>query len=212
MAENKYLNVYSGVTVAKGVGKEATNVGRFAVTFLPAVMGGLFAKQVYTWGIRVFKKEKGTWVITKTDEGAGSIMVLIFAFLVWRLVDWEMTEMFIAGLLGRSSYVLRNTLYRLFGKEPPANLPPIEIRAANQAATGRKLLEEGGGAVDDETIKEIGLYGLQNDDFRDRVSSGLARRVNDWLDSQGRPPVDDAAVQGAIKEVFQGMAGRTRAS
>ena len=130
--------------------------------------------------------------------------VLLFAFLVWRVVgESDMVSMFVAGLVGRGSIVVRNTFYRIMGWQVPANMPEPDVIdvtpvSANESSSG----------LDEDMLREIGRYGLKNNDFRDALADGLGRRMNDWLTSQGRPPIEPDAINSGVKDIFESMANR----
>lgn len=206
MAErsNVYLDVPSGNQLLRTGGKEVGRLVDFVWTFGPAMLGGLFTKRVYNWGVQYIKSNKGSWIITKTDEGAGSVSVLLFAFLVWRLAgESEMVSMFVAGFVGRGSIVVRNTFYRIMGWTVPANAPDPDYVDVTPVSP-----RESEGGLDDEMLKEIGKYGLNNSEFRTAMADGLGRRMNDWLSSQGRPPIEPDAINSGIKDIFESMSNR----
>lgn len=206
MAErnNPYIDIPNGSTLIRSGGREAVKLVDFVWTFGPSLVGGLMTKRIYGWGVKYFKSDKGSWTITKTEEGAGALMVLIFAFLIWRLMgDSQMMSMFVAGLIGRGSIVMRNTFYRIMSWQVPANMPDPDVIdvtpvAANEPSEG----------LDAEMLREIGRYGLKNNEFRDALADGLGRRMNDWLTSQGRPPIESDAINNGVKDIFESMANR----
>ena len=208
MAErsNFYLDIPSGSSLVTAGSREATKLVDFVSTFSPALLGGLVVKSVYNWGVRYIKSDKGSWTITKTDEGAGATAVLVFAFLVWRVAgETDMMSMFVAGVVGRGSIVVRNTFYRIMGWTVPANAPDpdpdyIDVTPVTPG--------ESRAGLDDEMLREIGRYGLNNAEFRTAMADGLGRRVNDWLSSQGRPPVDGEAIETGVRDIFSSMANR----
>ena len=204
LRSNGYMVLPSGSSIIRTGGREVSKLGDFVLTFSPALAGGLMTKRVYNWGVKYFKSDKGSWTITKTDEGAGAAAVLMFAFLVWRLVgDTDLVSMFVAGLVGRGSIVVRNTFYRMMGWQVPANQPEPDVIdvtpiSANETTDG----------LDAEMLREIGRYGLKNTEFRDAMADGLGRRMNDWLTSQGRPPIEPDAINSGVKDIFESMADR----
>ena len=108
-----------------------------------------------------------------------------------------------AGLVGRGSIVARNTFYRIMGWQVPANMPEpdyVDVTpvAPNEAQSG----------LDEEMLREIGRYGLKNTEFRNAIADGLGRRMNDWLNQQGRPPIDAEAVQSGLADIFTSMSNR----
>lgn len=203
LRSNGYLLPPSRAEIISTGGREVGKLGDFILTFAPAMAGGLIARRVYNWGVAYFKNEKGSWTVTKTDEGAGAAAVLLFAFLVWRLAgDTQLVSMFVAGLVGRGSIVVRNTFYRLLGWQAPANQHEPDVVdvtpvSANESSVG----------LDEEMVREIGRYGLKNNDFRDALADGLGRRMNDWLSSQGRPPIESDAINKGVMDAFMSMAG-----
>ena len=206
MAErsNFYLDIPSGSSLVTAGSREAMKLVDFVSTFSPALLGGLVVKSVYNWGVRYIKSDKGSWTITKTDEGAGATAVLVFAFLVWRVAgDTDMMSMFVAGVVGRGSIVVRNTLYRIMGWQVPANMPDPDVIDVTPISAN-----ESNAGLDEEMLREIGRYGLKNSEFRDAVADGLGRRMNDWLTSQGRPPIDADAIHTGVKDIFESMSNR----
>jgi len=201
---NGYMVIPSGSSLIRTGGREVGKLGDFVLSFSPAMAGGLMTKRIYNWGVKYFKSDKGSWTITKTEEGAGAAAVLLFAFLVWRLAgDTQLVTMFVAGLVGRGSIVTRNTFYRIMGWQPPANMPDPDVIdvtpiSANESTEG----------LDAEMLREIGRYGLKNNEFRDAMADGLGRRMNDWLTSQGRPPIEADAINNGVKDIFESMANR----
>ena len=188
MAEAKsniYVDIPSGSQIIRSGGREVGKLADFVWTFSPALLGGLATKSVYNWGVKYFKSDKGSWTITKTDEGAGATAVLLFSFLMWRVVgEGQMVSMFVAGLVGRGSIVARNTFYRIMGWQVPANMPEpdyVDVTpvAPNEAQSG----------LDEEMLREIGRYGLKNTEFRNAIADGLGRRMNDWLRAPNRTPL-----------------------
>jgi hypothetical protein len=168
------------------------------------MLGGLMTKTIYNWGVKYFKSDKGSWTITKTDEGAGATAVLVFSFLLWRLAgESEMVSTFVAGLIGRGSIVTRNTFYRIMGWQVPANMPDPDVVDVTPVSANENT--EG---LDAEMLREIGRYGLKNNEFRDALADGLGRRMNDWLTSQGRPPIEPDAINSGVKDIFESMANR----
>jgi hypothetical protein len=201
---NIYTDIPSGAQIIRTGGREVGKLADFVWTFSPSMLGGLMTKRIYGWGVKYFKSDKGSWTITKTDEGAGAAAVLLFAFLVWRVVgESDMVSMFVAGLIGRGSIVVRNTFYRIMGWQVPANMPEPDVIdvtpvSANESSAG----------LDEDMLREIGRYGLKNNDFRDALADGLGRRMNDWLTSQGRPPIEPDAINNGVKDIFESMANR----
>ena len=201
---NIYADIPSGAQIIRTGGREVGKLADFVWTFSPSMLGGLMTKTIYNWGVKYFKSDKGSWTITKTDEGAGAAAVLLFAFLVWRVVgESDMVSMFVAGLVGRGSIVVRNTFYRIMGWQVPANMPEPDVIdvtpvSANESSSG----------LDEDMLREIGRYGLKNNDFRDALADGLGRRMNDWPTSQGRSPIEPDAINSGVKDVFESMANR----
>ena len=201
---NMYLDIPSGSQIIRTGGREAAKVADFCWSLAPALFGGLTTKSIYNWGVKYFKNDKGSWTITKTEEGAGAMAVMLFSFVLWRLVgESEMVTMFVAGMIGRGSIVTRNTFYRIMGWQPPANMPDPDVIdvtpiSANESTEG----------LDAEMLREIGRYGLKNNEFRDAMADGLGRRMNDWLTSQGRPPIESDAINNGVKDIFESMANR----
>jgi hypothetical protein len=199
-----YLDIPSGSQLIRTGGREAAKVADFCWSLAPALFGGLTTKSIYNWGVKYFKNDKGSWTITKTEEGAGAMAVMLFSFVLWRLVgESEMVTMFVAGMIGRGSIVTRNTFYRILGWQPPANLPDpdyIDVTpiSANEPQAG----------LDDEMMREIGRYGLKNTEFSSSLADGIGRRMNEWLGSQGRPPIEQSAVEDSVREIFQAMSNR----
>ena len=212
MAErsNFYLDIPSGSSLVRAGSREATKLVDFVWTFSPALLGGLVVKRVYSWGVQYIESDKGSWTITKTDEGAGATAVLIFAFLVWRVAgESDMVSMFVAGVVGRGSIVVRNTFYRILGWNPPANAPEADYIDVTPVEPGSHAApNEPQAGLDDEMLREIGRYGLNNAEFRTAMADGLGRRVNEWLGTQGRPPVDGEAIQNGVRDIFASMASR----
>ena len=201
---NMYLDIPSSSQIIRSGGREAAKLADFCWSFAPALLGGLTTKSVYNWGVRYFKSDKGSWTITKTDEGAGATAVMVFAFLLWRLVgESDMVTMFVAGLVGRGSIVTRNTFYRIMGWQVPANMPEPDVVDVTPVSANENT--EG---LDAEMLREIGRYGLKNTEFRDAMADGLGRRMNDWLTSQGRPPIEPDAINSGVKDIFESMANR----
>lgn len=201
---NIYMDIPSSSQIIRSGGREAAKLADFCWSFAPALLGGLMTKSVYNWGVRYFKSDKGSWTITKTDEGAGATAVMVFAFLLWRLVgESDMVTMFVAGLVGRGSIVTRNTFYRILGWQVPANLPDPDVIDVTPVSSTEP--QEG---LDDEMLREIGRYGLKNKDFSSSLADGLGRRMNEWLGTQGRPPIEQSAVEDSVREIFQAMSNR----
>ena len=201
---NMYLDIPSSSQLIRSGGREAARLADFAWSFSPALLGGLMTRSVYNWGVKYFKSDKGSWTITKTDEGAGATAVMLFAFLLWRLVgESEMVSMFVAGLIGRGSIVTRNTFYRILGWQVPANMPDPDVIDVTPVSNAES--QEG---MDEDMLREIGRYGLKNSDFRSALADGFGRRINDWLNTQGRPPIEEDALQSSVKDIFESMANR----
>ncbi len=201
---NGYIDIPSGASLIRSGGREAGKLVDFIWTFSPAMLGGLMTKTIYNWGVKYFKSDKGSWTITKTDEGAGATAVLVFSFLLWRLAgESEMVSTFVAGLIGRGSIVTRNTFYRIMGWQVPANMPDPDVVDVTPVSANENT--EG---LDAEMLREIGRYGLKNNEFRDALADGLGRRMNDWLTSQGRPPIEPDAINSGVKDIFESMANR----
>lgn len=190
---------------------------------LPAITGGLLAKRIYTWGVAVFRKkddeEKKFWHLAKTDEGAGSLALWIFTFLLMRFLPGSTTERFCCGLIGRGSIVVYNTIMRWIGQEKRVRanettdagmieaiditsraMSQIDIQPANEAPAPEQL--------DEELIREVGGLALKSPEFRTKVSDGLARRLNDFLNSQGRAQIEDEQIHRQVADLFQSMASR----
>lgn len=201
---NIYVDIPSGSQIIRSGGREVGKLADFVWTFSPAMLGGLMTKSVYNWGVKYFKSDKGSWTITKTDEGAGAAAVILFSFLVWRVVgDGQMVSMFVAGLVGRGSIVVRNTFYRIMGWQVPANMPDPDYVDVTPVASN-----ETQAGLDEEMLREIGRYGLKNTEFRNALADGLGRRMNDWLNQQGRPPIEAEAVQSGLTDIFTSMSNR----
>ena len=82
--DNGYLTIPNSASIVRAGGREVGKLADFVWAFSPCILGGLMTKSIYNWGIRYFKSDKGSWTITKTDEGAGATAVLLFSFLLWR--------------------------------------------------------------------------------------------------------------------------------
>jgi len=202
--DNGYLTIPNSASIVRAGGREVGKLADFVWAFSPCILGGLMTKSIYNWGIRYFKSDKGSWTITKTDEGAGATAVLLFSFLLWRVAgESEMVSMFVAGVIGRGSIVTRNTFYRIMGWQVPANMPDPDVIDVTPISAN-----EDKAGLDDEMLREIGRYGLKNTEFRSAVADGLGRRMNDWLSSQGRPPIEEDAINSGIKDIFESMANR----
>ena len=209
MAEAKsniYVDIPSGSQIIRSGGREVGKLGDFVWTFSPALLGGLATKSVYNWGVRYFKSDKGSWTITKTDEGAGATAVILFSFLMWRVIgEGQMVSMFVAGLVGRGSIVARNTFYRIMGWQVPANMPEPDVDVIDVTPIAANEEQSG---LDEDMLREIGRYGIKNAEFRNAVADGLGRRMNEWLNQQGRPPIDTEAVQSGVADIFTSMSNR----
>ncbi|MBL9009036.1 MAG: hypothetical protein JNJ46_32545 [Myxococcales bacterium] len=204
LKSNGYINIASSAGLIRTGGLEAGKLVDFAWSYSPCLLGGLMTKAIYNWGVKYFKSDKGSWTITKTDEGAGAAAVLLFSFMVWRLAgESTMASMFVAGMVGRGSIVVRNTLYRIMGWQVPANMPDPDVIDVTPISAN-----ESNAGLDEEMLREIGRYGLKNSEFRDAVADGLGRRMNDWLTSQGRPPIDADAIHTGVKDIFESMSNR----
>ena len=75
---NIYADIPSGAQIIRTGGREVGKLADFVWTFSPSMLGGLMTKTIYNWGVKYFKSDKGSWTITKTDEGAGAAAVLLF--------------------------------------------------------------------------------------------------------------------------------------
>lgn len=190
----------------------------------PAVLGGLTARAIYQWGIRTFKvnpSEQHFWQIAKNDESAGAFAIWLFTYLVLRILPGATTERFVCGLMGRGSIVLWNTLMRWFGKvdwirtnQPDTEtFTQIEIvpakpnqAPANQTVATPPALSEA--ELDEELLKEVGRLAQRSPEFQSKVSGGFARRVNEYLDNQGRKPIEEEEVHRQVVDLFDAMARR----
>lgn len=223
MAENRYLallNVGRGkaanVLSYKKPGTSLEGVGLLdhAHRMLPALVGGLSAKSIYTWGVRTFKKSSENsrfWAVAKTDEGAGTLALWLMTYLVLRLAPGDTTERFCCGLMGRGSIVAYNTLMRLLGQPDKVRAnQPDEDRTADVIANEIEVTPRGlsEAQLDEELIREVGKLALKSDDFRSKVSDGMARRVNEYLESQGRKAIEPDAIHSQVANLFQSMASR----
>lgn len=223
MAENRYLqllNVGRGkagnfLSYKKpGTSLDGIGVLDHAHRMLPALVGGLSAKSVYTWGVKTFKKSADNshfWAVASTDEGAGTVALWLMSYLVLRLAPGDTTERFCCGLMGRGSIVAYNTLMRMLGRpdKTRANQPGDDRTAdviANEIEVAPRGLSEA--QLDEELIREVGKLALKSDDFRSKVSDGMARRVNEYLESQGRKTIEPDAIHSQVANLFQSMANR----
>lgn len=197
---------------------------------LPAVGGGLVAKYIYQWGVNTFKaadaSKKRFWEVATTDEGAGTLGMFLFNWLLLMFIPGDTTERFACGLMGRGSIVTWNTLMRWIGKPNliRANqtsdvgmvdgidiTPQVmdEILNQRQPANQTVALPEGANPdLDEQLLREVGTLALKSPDFREKVSNGMARRVNEYMDREGRKQIDEEVVHGAMIDLFQAMAKR----
>ena len=193
---------------------------------VPAVLGGLLAKYIYNWGVKTFKPAAGAtkrfWEVATTDEGAGTLAMFLFNYLLLTFVPGETTERFACGLMGRGSIVTWNTLMRWIGQ-------PQLIRANQTADVGMvdgiditpQVIDEmvnqrpanqtvalPNPDIDEDLLREVGSLALKSPDFREKVSSGMARRVNEYLENEGRKRIDDDVIHNSMVNLFQAMAQR----
>jgi hypothetical protein len=198
---------------------------------LPAVVGGLSAKAVYNWGIKVFKKpanaaDKKFWNVANTDEGAGSLMLWIMSFLLLKFLPGSTTERFCCGLIGRGSIVVFNTISRWLGKDNWVRANEVTDAGMVEAIdiTPRVMAEQmqreaqreaqpanespSAAELDEELAREVGGLALKSAEFRNAVSDGIARRVNDYLADQGRKTIEPEEIHARVVDLFQSMANR----
>jgi hypothetical protein len=191
----------------------------------PAIVGGLLAKSIYNWGVRVFKKadDKKFWQVANTDEGAGSLMLWLITYLLMKFLPGHTTERLCCGLIGRGSIVVFNTLARWMGKNDwvranettdagmvdAIDITPRVLAAEQMQREGEPAnAAPSGPELDQELMREVGGLALKSAEFRNQVSDGLARRLNDYLADQGRKSIEPEEVHSRVVDLFQAMANR----
>lgn len=221
IAGRKPGNILSMKSAGTSLTKYDLGLLDHAHRMMPAMAGGLMALSFYQWGIRTFKitdsANKHFWQFCKTDESAGGFAIWLLTWLLLRFVPGDTTERFCAGLVGRGSIVIWNTLMRWFGKNDWIRINQADMEAmttqievvpapANQAVATPPVLSEA--ELDEELIKEVGRLAQRSPEFQEKVSAGFARRINEYLDGQGRKQIDTEEVNRQVIDLFNAMARR----
>lgn len=64
-----HIDLLGASTLLGAGGREVGSFGAFVVAFPSAMTGGLMAKRICDLEVKYFKSDKGSWTLTKTDEG-----------------------------------------------------------------------------------------------------------------------------------------------